>query len=815
MSLLLCHPPVVIAPGPATNLTPIGATSTTISISAVKPVIGTDVRYRLKTAIHGSGVWLDNNAGTVTDDGLGNLSIAFVGLVQGTVYDVRVITYNSAGTSIADLLTGIQTATAAGGGGGTYTPPTPSQDATRFDNFVQGSSVAPGVSINIDLVLNGIGRSQAVAGTIATGPGAIGGPATFADGSTTKQTVQYTPAAGSGTAGNVEHTINFAASGGTKSLFSPDPALINVWAASSGQAQTLTATLAPTPGFTTTTGGNIGSTPRRDLATFQWRGLTTPRGFTGAIGWGAVPVAVSVGGPTNGLFARPYLGYSAGADSTPGTGTPLTGGPVQVYGPLAGGFNGVVRLHLPAWDDNFLYWDIATDAAFTNPVRIQQRFRVGILAFLMTRSQLCKMARGYPAPYEVPVGSSYTKGAIAISDDARYSDASGYHSRMDGAHGDPAFGGNRANEPSPAGGMEFCRILAGQTGFGVELSGNACTGGGLDQYLNADGSPRTAYDTLRAATDANPRYVIVAATDLDDTPIASQTLTDYTNRYTGLAAWCAVHMPSAAVIGINCGQTGYWGSDSGQQGSAPLGFTRLQVWVRDNMEAVDPRVVALEDRNWCAYYQGHATQAAGVLYSVEIARKILYADVAAARGLQTPNRGPRFGTTGIRAAGTNLIRVPIYLGGGSALRVIRINQPTDTSWSYGAAPNPDTTDLIDGVAVYDNGGRSNNGVPYQVVSVKVNTTAIPAAFTGAYATLDILVAGSAGTGTKMDSSSVLLGDTLTVQVYADSSASGGGTGTVIGNGTGYITLITNDDDPLNIGAGAPARAQLDVQIAKV
>lgn len=145
-----------------------------------------------------------------------------------------------------------------------------------------------------------------------------------------------------------------------------------------------------------------------------------PAGFTFRNrGWGEVWLEVlSIGGATNGLWARPHDAWSAGANRAVGTGTQLHAA-VQVYGPISGA--GEIRLLLPATTE-MVWWDIATDAAFTNPIRIQQRVRVGQVIGLDGRSVLGTLIRTYAygngsAP---ALGTTYDKVTTWGTFDTRY-----------------------------------------------------------------------------------------------------------------------------------------------------------------------------------------------------------------------------------------------------------------------------------------------------------------------------------------------------------------------------------------------------------
>lgn len=650
----------------------------------------------------------------------------------------------------------------AGTGGKSYTAttvvtPPPSGAANRYDVVFDQSVIAPGGTVTGNVYLNGASSG----GSVVLTPGS-GSAITIPLPSSGNAAVPFSfPAPSIGD--------DYFAPTNTAGLLNPYPAQISAFAGSAGTNRTFAAALAGV---------------KADLRTFQRDAVNgNPAGFSlsWARGWGAVAINISsLSGATDGVWMRPYDAFSSGVSTTAGTGTALHA-PVQVHGAL--GATGTINPLLPAGLE-YLYWDIATDAAFTNPVRIAQRFRVGVVVADASRSQETGFAQSYAdSTAFTPIN---TRFAVWTSGDPRYA-------------ADQYTGIHWTLSTDTSAGQELARILEAQLGVGVALTGVSATGGGLDQYFAHDGTPSSAFqDTVNASCGGKFRYLTVSMGGWDgvDGSYPSETFAEDQTRIQAAVARLPHLYPACAVIRWCTSDSGWFGND----GSRDLGYTRLGGITRA-LEASNPNVVDGASDLWNEFIGGHASQAARLDYARTAGRMILAADVAVMGGLGTANRGPTLGTTGTLSSRT--LRLPYTQNGGSALTSVRAAY-SNPSATYGTAS---TSELASLFSVYAGaGGRQGAGLAIKIDSAAINSG------TG---TVDLVLTGSSGV-TYADGSTGGMPGVLNVHYGADYGASNA---TIqpqwMTGGPGVGVSLCDDVSEFSIPYGRLMRPTLDIAIATV
>ena len=841
-----------VAPSRVGNLTAGTASATTIAVTYTASNGTAPIRYTGWSSTHAANQWVQNSGGFSASGG------TFVGLVASTVYDLRIVAANVVGTSSTDLTTGIATQsqmassftvglsrssgpagaavvlTVAPVGGSwpvnqTVVPSTTGLSGS-FDNAslvgvgaaaltftfrpVSGPGVSGTLSVSASGLSNGSGAQPYTIDAVATSTQAnrfdmVLGASAVAAGSqvqvivypnagfpagnivlsgtngsfspsativltrnsTTPVTVNYTPTAPG------EHVISATNSAG---LYAPYPAPLTVFSSASGTSRSL-----------------AGALTRSDMVTYQRDAPSgNPSGFSlpWAKGWGEVWLNVSaISGSTAGLWVRLFDAMSAGASTSVGTGTALHASTVQVYGAVSG--PGTVRLLLPA-GPHIYYADVATDAAFTNPVRIAQRFRVGVVIGHFSRSQESGLSRAYAYTGNVPLPTSYSKTATWVGFDYRYADYDSGWFMHDGTTVDPYS--YHYSESSSSGAQEIGRLLESQLGVCVGIAGCSATGGGLDSMVNHDGSFSGGFAGSVASAVGNKfRYLWMATGNWDgvDTNYPAETQSENRTRFTAGVDWVAKTFPACAVIGWVSSASGVFGSD----GSRLLGYTRNQMILLNEIEPINPMVVSKECYSWNEYYTNHATMAARVQYVRAGFRLLMAAELAGFNGFQSANRGPRLGVTGSIRSGTRTISIPFSLAGGSALQAVGINF-SNPSFTVGSASSTEVASLF---AVYLPGGYQGNGKPIRIDTAVIN---------GSAKTIDLALTGSSGV-VFSDNTTGTMPSGFTVQFAADFAASNSS----VPPGSNRAVMITDDrvDTANGIPHGWHMRPALDIAVSTV
>jgi hypothetical protein len=590
------------------------------------------------------------------------------------------------------------------------TPPT--NNANKYFLIPDQSSVAPGATVTGKAYFNGLGTG----GTITPSQGSA---LTIPSGSNTP--VNFSFSAPSVT----EIVLSATNSAG---LYDSQDALITVFAASNGTARTLSVALGAPPGV-----GPIGPNdnpanapayrPAMDMHTFQ-RTVTsgTPRGFPSSFnkGWAPAWLAVSsLSGSTQALYLKLFDAFSSGATTSPGTGTELTSGAVQVYGTISA--NGTIMVQLPGSTKNY-YADVATDAAFTNPVRIQQRFRVGEVVGIMSRSQESGVVRSFAyggnSQPTLPANGN-TNTTTLVGYDQRYGIPDGTTWYLqDGVHQDNApYHGDWTS----SGAQELGALFEQELGVCVAVVGSAASGGGFDEITDANGGPSGGFiPNLLYGGWARCRYLWINCGDLD---AGGETLEGDRARQNGLAAWVGQHMKSIEVIGFCHGASGWYG----QSGSGPIDHGRVQMVARD-AEASNPMVVSKENTTWTQFAgsPGHSSMAARRLYVHSGVRLMRAAVLAVNGGTQTKDRGPTFAATGFIASG-NVLRLPYNLNGAGALLPKGFNQ-NDPNYSVDTATPAEIAALF---SVFPGANKDfTTATAVQISTATINTASPPTGYDG-------------------------------------------------------------------------------------
>lgn len=842
------------APSIVGNLTAGSPSSNTIPVTFLTPTGTAPISYAGFTSIHGAGAWSQNSGSFLQSGG------TFIGLTPAINYDLRIIATNAYGASATDLLSGISTTPAvatsytvalsgsngsagtaviitvtpilAGWPSGEVVSPLSSGIAGSFDNAsLVGIGAAPltftftpisgpgssgtltavaasmtnssgpqAYSINAVTTSTTANRFDIVTTTSAVSAGSavqvtvypnasfpsgtivlVGTNGTFASspsinltrGSAAPITVTYTPAVVG------EHAISAS---NTSGLYNPYPAPLTVFSSASGAPQSLAASLT-----------------RSDMTTYQ-RDVSSgsPSGFSLAWsrGWGEVWINVTaLSGTTSGLWVRLYDAMSVGASSSLGSGTALNQAPVQVYGAVSG--TGVVRVLLPA-GPYIYYADVATDAAFTNPIRIAQRFRVGVVIGHFSRSQESGLSRSYAYTNNTPLPTNYQKTATWVGFDYRYQDYDSGWYVHDGTSADSyAY---HYSEASSSGAQEIGRLIESQLGVCVGIAGNSATGGGLDSMVNHDGSLAGGFTgTVVAAVGSKFRYLWMATGGWDgiDSSYPSETHAEVRTRALGAVDWIAKTFPSCAVIGWVTSASGIFGSD----GSRSVGYTRNQMIFMNEIEPSNPMVVSKENYNWNEYNANHATMSARVDYVRPGFRKLMAAELVVMGGFQTAARGPTLAAAGTFRASGRVISIPYALpSGASALQTIGLTYSNPNPVTINGATAQEIAGLF---AVYGPGGYQGNGTAIKIDSAVVNTTA---------KTIDLALSGSSGV-IYADGTTGVAPTGFSVQFAADFGASNG----ALAPGSGRSAVITDDrvDSANGIPYGWHMLPALDIAISTV
>ena len=569
----------------------------------------------------------------------------------------------------------------------------------------------------------------------------------------------------------------------TANLYNPYPAPLTVCAASSGTARTLSATLT-----------------RYDMTTYQRdTAYGAPNGFSPSVftrGWGEVWISVTaIGGTTGGLFARLYDAFSSGASASAGTGTEITSGGVQVYGSISAG--GTYRILLPASNYTGYYMDLATDAAFTNPVRIAQRLRVGVVAGIMSRSQESGYSRAYAYGGATnPMPTTYTKTTTWQTYDYRYDTTDCGWFRHDNVTADPYQ--YHYSESSSAGAMEFGRVIEQKLGVVCAIAGVSATGGGLDSYVSHDGTILESFTgTIAASNGSKFRYFIGAMGNWDgiDPNYPTETYAESTLRYNAATIWIAEHYPACGIITWACGESGVFGTD----GSRDVGYTRLAKFLI-GMEASNPMVASRENYIWNEFNSGHSTMAARVFYVDAGARAIVSSELAVMGGTQSTNKGPTLATTGTFISNARTIKIPYAHHGGGALVPVGVTFANPTATINYAS----TAEIAALFSVYAGvGGRSGQGQAIKIDTATINASTL---------TIDLVLTGSSGV-TYADNSTGSLPTAFNIHYAADFGMSNPAIRpqyTTGGNGRG--AALTDDRTDYDYGYGWPMRPTIDIAV---
>ncbi len=653
----------------------------------------------------------------------------------------------------------------------TYTPASGTRTANRFDLVLFKSAVAVGTAVSGLLIPNAAWTAD---------PISLAGNGTFAAstitptaGDTGSIAITFTPA-------QAGELMVSASSAGRR--YDPYGAPLTVFTPSFGTPRTLTASLRfPDQ-----------CCHQRDTASGNPAGFNLPW----ARGFGEVWFNVgSISGATDGLWVRLYDALSPGASTAQGSGTALHA-PVQVYGAISAA--GRVRVLLPAGPYHY-YAEIATDAGFTNPIRIAQRFSVGHVIAQLSRSQESGFSRSYAYGAGTSLATTYAKTVAWMAYDIRYASTDCGWFRHDGASADPYQ--YHYGEGSSSGTQEMGRILEQQLGVVCAITGESTTGGGVDAMFAHDGTIIGGFPgTVSASCGGKFRWLMTGSGGWDgvDGAYPTQTAAEDDIRFAGAADWIAKHYPSCAVIGLLNGATGVFGGD----GSSAIGYTRFAVFLM-SLEATNPMVVSKENYAWNEFKDGHATMAARIHYVRPSMRLMLAAEVVEFGGFHTNDRGPIVSGAGALPAGSRVVTIPVKLQGGSGLRGVTVTTSNPNS-SYGPASADELASLV---ALYPRGGFAGDGQTKPIATTGVSlrqSNANPADWF-----LDTVLAGASGITYADGSTAAMPSNGLTAHVAADFGASRNSAP----QGCGRAPVICDDRDDLGIvGLGWHLRPAVDVPI---
>ncbi len=653
--------------------------------------------------------------------------------------------------------------------------------ATRFDAVSSASSIAPSGTTTLSLIPNGnwTGGTATLAPTLGT----ISGGNTITLPSSGNATLTATYTAGS-TAG--AESIACTNSAG---LANPWPVPLNVFASSSGSAQSIAVGSATTDPH----GGRLYNdrTYQKDAPT------GTPAGFGAGfnMGWGEVWLPLNLPSAATALYARFHDGDS-GATTTPGTGTVVQTA-VQVYGPLGSGQQ-LPRLLLPASDTAY-YVDVAADSAMTNPVRIPWKFFVRDVVVHLGRSQ----EGGFHTSWQygsVP-GTSYANylKSTCITSFSSVGDTSATDAwfttpaswaRMDGtstAFKNTTDGNFYINS---AASMEMGRLWKAKKGHGVGLCGVAVVDGynaTFSAMVGTDGTPCVGLRNIAtSACGGKFRYFTTNMNDGGTTLSYGQAGTQ--TAINGLIAYFAANYKACAIMSI--------GFRSGAGGSSAANGTQRAADYVSTLEAADARVCTGDmATDWFTFNGGHPAWDSQVRYARRRWQSLMMTESTAFGGFGYAfgDRWPRIRSTGTRPSASATLSIPIDLPTGATA-------VAGKTWEYGSADGTthfnyaatDTNDLIALTWVYPSGGYNGNGTSLTVSSVVVNSANSPP-------TLDVTLA-SVPSGT------------LTVQFNSDQNY---GPYTPNGGGDPVQIFDNRDWSTYGIDCGGIVLPRCDITVAAV
>lgn len=756
-------------------------TAFTIPVTYTAALGTAPVAYVGYSSPHSANTWTQNSGSFSSTGG------SYVGLSPTTSYDLRIIASNSAGSSTTELLIGTSTTSA----------PSFTGAANRYDIVPNKSVVASLSPVTITAYPNGKWSGETITPTAVSGNGTFS-PTSFAtpSGSSASVSFTYTPSVVG------EHAIAATNSG---ALYNPYSAPLNVYSAGSGVARNIAVSIA----------SGLDPQPRQFDTLL---GVANGFSFSGAKGWGSVSINLSaIDGATDGLWIRLYDADSAGATTAVGSGTALNPTPVQVYGPVS--TTGTKSLLLPA--STYLYLaDIATDPAFTNPVRIPQRFAVWLGMGLLGRSQEAGIAWWW-CDTLAPTGETFNKVLTRPAIDYRYEPQNAGFYRQNGTAG----GANNGDPGGPTSGAQAAgRLVAATMGVGLFMVGAMANGGGVDEFINRDGSFSLAFQftVADAGIDKKFRWLWAASQDGWDNVNSAypESYAEYHTRFIAGIDWVARNYPACAIQGWGAGGTGRPEPNGSAMagingpGSATPGAARLQDIFLSEVEPTNPMALSKDNHAWAAFKFGHGNQSSKRLYAQTGIRQLLSAELGINGGLQTQNRGPTLMSAGTIASGSRVIRLPGNLNGGGALQTVKISQSNPNySVAFGQASASDLASLV---AIYGPGGYSGNGQAIRITGVAINTSNLPS---GADFTLDVTLAGSSGI-TYADGTTATFPAGFTAHYAADLNASGGTGYNVYDTSaepppTAFLNMITDSQVSAPWEWGRHVRPKLDIQISVV
>lgn len=685
-----------VAPSQVGSFAPGTPTVTTIPVSYTAAGGTEPITYAGHTAPHGSGTWAPN-PGTFADTGG-----SFVGLMGGTNYDLRVVTSNAYGSATRDYLLGTTTTTSSWTNGLT---------ATRYDIVLGASSGAASSARTATLYPNGNWPSSGSITLTATNGTVSPSAMVTLSGGSSPVSVTWTPSA----AGEL------AISGtNTAGLSDPWPAPYTCLIAASGTVRTLTVT---TGVWTDPTGAYV-----KDRRTYQKdTPIGNPNGFstTANAGWGAVWFQINPAGSSSGVFVRLYDADSSGVTTMPGTGT-LVQAAVQIYGAVAAGSQ-TIRALLPASDTRY-YADLATDAAFTNPVRVPQSFFVRDVVAILVRSQEGGLATSWQYGGAPGTGyANYTKTTGIVSwssgSDTTVTDAWFASSWADYDGADLTFKNTTDGNfyYNSAAGMELGRLWKAYKGHGVGIVVVVVVDGSNAAFLNmigSDGTPCQGFrDALTYQCGGKFRYLKTGANDGGD---FSSSLSVIRTALKGFVSYVPAHYPACAVMSLS-----HWsglGAGAGANGAA-----RADAIVQNEIEPANPMVVSGNaNYDWTGFNGGHADWASQVRYTRAAVRSMLAAETPTFGGFgyALGQRGPRLASNGTIVSGSGVIKLPFTLPTG-ATQLLGKKWPSSSNstftysslapgdyqgWIYiyaGSAPPSGTNIRFSGITI-DNTNRTLN-----------------------------------------------------------------------------------------------------------
>ena len=426
------------------------------------------------------------------------------------------------------------------------------------------------------------------------------------------------------------------------------------------------------------------------------------------------------------------------------------------------------------------YLELATDSAFTNPIRVPQRFIVGIVVNVCGASQQAEVLfNGYPygdGSSSPATGLAFNGVVSTQNTNAGAYGTCGYWFR----HGASVTTGSTWGGSSSAA-QEFARVLSSQFGVYVGLTGSAQVGEGFTDWLAEDGSlASVGAQAAIAAVNGKFRYWwnnwVNGTKDTNFVPATA---------VAGFQIKMPTAYPACAFYGCNFGMDGVITNGSAESPAYSPGYGRMQALIIA-ATASNPMMISFDDYHCNGQVSGHWTMASRVQWARVNGRNVADWELSAFGGRQTPNLGPVLASAGTFSGRT--ITIPFTHHGGATLSALTVTENnggiSGTDFAY--ANDATAAEIASLFSVWGPGGYYGyGGKSIAITGAVINSSSIT-----------LTLAGSTGV-VYTDSATDTLPSSLTVQFVADTNLCCAGP--TWGGGRAIVLV----DDQVDSGNGIP------------